>query len=84
MLFDRGDALKRVVDLFAEAGDVLEFFHEVIEVVADRFKFGADGSEFFAHDRVHVVLVAMCLTRWESISPISCKVVFFAAINNLV
>jgi hypothetical protein len=35
--FDGGDALKRVVDFLLEAGDVLNFFSEVVEVATDRF-----------------------------------------------
>ena len=38
MLFDCGDALKRVIDLLAVAGNVLEFLHEVVEIAADRFQ----------------------------------------------
>src|ERR1700693_1569804 len=42
VLLDFGDALQRVVDFLVEAGDVLDFFLEVIEVEADRFEFGVD------------------------------------------
>ena len=37
VLFDRGDALKRMINLLTETGDVLEFLREFVEVATDRF-----------------------------------------------
>jgi hypothetical protein len=39
VLFDRGDALKGVIYFFLEAGDVLDFFSEIVEITADQFEF---------------------------------------------
>jgi hypothetical protein len=36
VFFDRRDAINRVVDFFAVGRDVAEFFHEGVEVEADR------------------------------------------------
>jgi hypothetical protein len=44
VFFNGGNALKRVIDFFLEADDVLDFFSEVVEVAADGFEFCADGS----------------------------------------
>ena len=54
VLFDGGDALQRMIDFFLEADDVLDFFSEVVEAVADRFEFRADGSKLVAYYRTHV------------------------------
>ena len=51
MLFDRRDALQRVVDLFVEAGDVLESLREVSEVATDRFQLVFDARYLFGHSR---------------------------------
>ena len=56
MLFNRGDALKRVIDFFLEADDVLDLFSEVVEITADRFEFRADGNKPLAHDGANVIL----------------------------
>jgi hypothetical protein len=40
MPFYRGKPLKRVIDFFAEAGDVLKCFSKIIEITADRPEFG--------------------------------------------
>jgi hypothetical protein len=39
MLFDRGNALKGVIDFFLKAGDILDLFSEIVEIEPDRFKF---------------------------------------------
>jgi hypothetical protein len=36
VLFDGGDAFKRVVDFFLESDDVLDLFSEVVEIAAVR------------------------------------------------
>ena len=51
MLFDRRDALQRMVDLFVEAGDVLESLREVSEVATDRFQLVFDAGYLFGHSR---------------------------------
>jgi hypothetical protein len=56
VFFDGADALKRVVDFFLEAGDVLDLFAEIVEVAADRFEFRADGGQLVASDGANVVL----------------------------
>src|ERR1700730_5916252 len=56
MLFNGGDALKRIIDFFLEAGDVLYLFFEIVEITTDRFEFRADGSKFVAHDGANVIL----------------------------
>jgi hypothetical protein len=45
VLFDCGNALKGVIDLFLEAGDILDLFSEIVEIPANRFKFALHGKE---------------------------------------
>ncbi len=51
---DGGDAPRCVICFLPVTDDVLDLLCEVVQVVADRFEFGADGGEFFMHDRTHV------------------------------
>jgi hypothetical protein len=77
VLFDRADAdfkLETFVDLMLfELGqlgaDSIEFAVELVDTAVERVSDAARSS-----------LVAMCLTTWASISPISLRVIFLGAI----
>ena len=45
-----------LVDLLAEADDVLDFFREVVQVTPYRFQFRPDRAELLMDDCAHVVL----------------------------
>jgi hypothetical protein len=45
MLFGRRDALKRMIEFFAEANDVLNLLPQVIEIAPDRFEFRVDRRQ---------------------------------------
>jgi hypothetical protein len=51
MLFDRGNALKGVIDFFLEAGDILDLFSEIVEIPANRFKFALNTCQLSAEIR---------------------------------
>jgi hypothetical protein len=55
VLFDCGDASKRVIDFIAEAGHIVEFFLEVVEVATNRSEFRVNRRKFFADDLAHLV-----------------------------
>ena len=51
MLFNRGNALKGVIDFFLEAGDILDLFSEIVEIPANRFKFALNTCQLSAEVR---------------------------------
>ena len=51
VLFDRGNALKGVIDFFLKAGDILDLFSEIVEIPANRFKFALNTCQLSAEVR---------------------------------
>lgn len=50
MLFDRGDAFKRVINFLRQANDVVDFTCQNLEVATDRSELCADVFNFLSHD----------------------------------
>jgi hypothetical protein len=51
VLFDRGNALKGVIDFFLETGDILDLFSEIVEIPPNRFKFTLNTCQLSAEVR---------------------------------
>ena len=51
MFFNRGNAVKGVIDFFLEAGDILDLFSEIVEIPANRFKFALNTCQLSAEVR---------------------------------
>ena len=51
MLFNRGNALKGVIDFLLEAGDIIDLFSEIVEIPANRFKLALNACQLTAEVR---------------------------------
>ena len=56
MLFDRGDALKSVINFLSVSSDVGHAGSEIIEIAPDIREFGANWSKLFGYDGAHILL----------------------------